>query len=88
MECLFNNPVNFSGAPATAGEQFAFSAMTCVDDKFQQYTQAGTGSANFYLQKTISYGDVLTLIFFTFFLCAIIFKLLWNFVWKDYKAKL
>jgi hypothetical protein len=92
MNCDFLLPVDITGAPAVpvSGTEgfFAFSKMICTNDKFQQYTQAGTGSANFYLQKTISYGDIFVILFFIFFFCALIFKLLWNFNWKDEKAKL
>jgi len=60
---------------------------TRESEQFQKYTNENSG-ANFYLDKSISYGDVFVLLFFIFFFCALIFKLLWNFNWKDEKAKL
>lgn len=88
MNCELSNPVDSAGASGTEGF-FAFSTMICTDDKFSEINGVvGSPTATFYWQNTISIGDVLTIIFLIFFFCAIIFKLFWNFVWKDQKAKL
>lgn len=92
MNCEFSNPVDSTGAPASGTQTyFAFSTMVCTDNKFaeiDQYVGGSTGSTRFYMQNTISIGDILIIIFLILFFCALIFKLLWNFVWKDQKAKL
>jgi len=45
-------------------------------------------NAEFYLQKSLTYGDLLIVIFLSIFLIFSIFKFLWNFVWAEFKRKL
>ncbi|MCJ7789652.1 MAG: hypothetical protein MUP69_05625 [Candidatus Atribacteria bacterium] len=87
MDCDFSTPVNYQNETPLEGEPFAFSEMSCIDDKFLQYNNTYNG-ASFYLQKSISFGDVLVIFFLIFFFTAFVFKLIWNFVFKDWNAKL
>ncbi|MFA5031252.1 MAG: hypothetical protein WC495_06745 [Patescibacteria group bacterium] len=87
MECIFSEPLNYTGSPPAEGDPFAFSEMICTDDRYEQYTNTGSG-ATFYMQKSLSYGDVLVLVFLILFFVAGVFKLMWNFNFKDWNAKL
>lgn len=87
LNCQFSNPVNYTGSPPAAGEPFAFSGMTCSDDKFSLITNGNTGS-NFYINKTLSYGDILILFFFIIFFAYGVFRFMWNFINKNTNSKL
>lgn len=50
--------------------------------------QNETTGSEFYLDKTISYGDILMILFLIIFFVAIVFKLIWNFVFKQPASKL
>lgn len=52
---------------------------------FVQNPQTGS---EFFMDKTITYGDLILIIFCSIFLISGVFKFLWNFVWQDIKAKL
>lgn len=87
MECDFSTPLNFEGNAPSAGEPFAFSEINCIDEKYQNIQNLNSG-ANFYLDKNVSYGDILTVFFLIFFSCVIVFKILWNFNFKDPFSKI
>jgi len=87
MDCIFSEPLNYVGSPPAEGDPFAFSKMVCTDDRFTLQTNSTTGS-EFYINKTLSYGDILVLIFLILFFCAGVLKLFWNFHFKDYPSKL
>jgi hypothetical protein len=86
MICNFTNPVDYTGTPPTAGEPFAFSIMTC-DSHFTQITNADNG-ATFWVNQSLSYGDILILFFIIIFFVFSVFKLLWNFLYKNSNTKL
>jgi hypothetical protein len=87
MDCDFSTPLNFAGNAPSAGEPFAFSEMQCIDEKYENIVNQNS-SANFYLNKNISYGDILIIFFFIFITCIIVFKILWNFNFKDPFSKI
>jgi hypothetical protein len=87
LDCEFTTPLNYTGSPPADGEPFAFSEMSCNSDFFQKYENIENGGL-FYTQKTISYGDMLVLTFLILFFCAGVFKILWNFNFKDWNAKI
>jgi len=87
MDCTFADPLNYTGSPPAEGDPFAFSTMTCTDDRFSQYINTNNGGS-FYLAKSLSYGDILVLIFLILFFAVGVLKLFWNFHFKDYPSKL
>ena len=87
MDCDFTTPLNYLGETPIAGDPFAFSEMTCVDASTSEYVN-GVSGANFYIKKSLSYGDILVLTFLILFFVAGVFKLLWNFNFKDWNSKL
>jgi hypothetical protein len=67
FNCIFSEPVLFTGEPpATTTDIWQFSEMECFSSSTELIQNASTG-AEFYLQKSIDYGDVLILIFFLLF---------------------
>lgn len=86
LNCQFSEPVNYTGSPPASGEPFAFSGMTCNSDQISGITNGTTGS-NFYINKTLSYGDILILIFLILFFGWGVLRFCWNFVFKDYPSK-
>jgi len=78
MICEFSNPVNYLGEPAGEGEFFNFKTFTC-DERFELIENSTTG-AEFYVDKTMSYGDLVLIVFISIFLVFSIFKFIWNFI--------
>lgn len=87
LNCQFSAPVNYTGNPPAEGEPFAFTGMTCTSDQLSAITNGTTG-ANFFINKTLSYGDILILIFLILFFGWGVFRFCWNFVFKDYPSKI
>lgn len=87
LNCQFSEPVNYTGNAPAEGEPFALSGMACTDDKFATIANGTTGN-NFFINKTLSYGDILILIFLILFFGFGVFRFCWNFVFKDYPSKL
>lgn len=78
MICEFSEPVNFEGDPAGVGEPFAMKKIEC-GERFELIENPTTG-AEFYIDKTMSYGDLILIVFISIFLVFSIFKFIWNFV--------
>jgi hypothetical protein len=74
MDCQFNNPVNLGGEM----EDWEFSSASCTTDEILLVQNPSTG-AEYYLDKHISYGDILTFIFLFLILLIVLFKGVWNF---------
>lgn len=89
MNCEFSNPVNLLGEPAEIlKDPWNFKNMVCNEDpKFELIQNTETG-AEFYVNKTLSYGELLIVIFLSIFLIFSIIKFLWNFIFQEVKAKL
>lgn len=101
MECQFSNPFywnNIAKQLMPLDETVArldawnYSTMICTNDNLDQYTFQQyvnpTNGANFYLQKSLSYGDILVIFFLVFCFVAIVFKLIWNFNFNKSDSKL
>jgi len=90
MNCNFSQPVDYTGAPPTAGEPFAFTQMTCTSSIKQEITgpttQGNTG--DFWLSPQIDYGQILILTFLLIFFVGFAVKFLWNFTKQDVNEKL
>lgn len=78
IDCEFWDPINLN---TTTTPDFEFSKLNCTSTLIESVLNSTTG-AEFYLSKTIDYGDVVIFWFFTLgFLLAIftfIFKLFWK----------
>jgi hypothetical protein len=88
MECEFSNPVNYEGNPPLESEPFQFKNLTCNEGNLFTLIQNPETEAEFYIQKTMSYGDLILIIFLSIFLIFGIFKFLWNFIWSEFKRKI
>lgn len=87
MACIYSDPVNYLGDPAGEGDFWNFKTLTCDTPQTLELLVNDSGS-EFYLNKTISYGDLMLIFFFSIFIIFAIFKMLWNFIWQDNTAKL
>lgn len=66
--CNFTDPVNYKGeTPTSTDEAFEFSTANCSTTVLEQKTNATTG-AEFYLNKSVNYGDVIVIGFLIIFL--------------------
>lgn len=88
MDCQFSIPLNFEGNPPIAGEPFQYQIVSCDTPQIFTLIKNETTGAEFYLDKTLSYGDLILIIFLSFFLIFGIVKFLWNFVWTDPRSKI
>jgi hypothetical protein len=84
MECNLDMPVNFTGSPPLGGEPFAFSHSVCTNELTEQIT----GTGDFYITKSIDYGQVIILSFVLIFFVLFVVKFLWNFVKQDSNEKI
>lgn len=75
IHCIFNDPKDFAGdPPLTKQDAWNYAEMFCSGDldystsTFPAYIeQIQNDDQNFFLQKTISYGDYLMIAFFIIF---------------------
>ena len=77
MNCQFTNPINIG----VESEDWEYSEMAC-DFETLQVIENTTPDREFYLSKTINYGDVLVIFFLSIFLIFMIVKTLWNFIFS------
>lgn len=78
INCEFSEPKTFNNSPAeTKQDIWAYSKMTCQGDLeassssipiFISQVNSPDNSRSFYLNKSLSYGDILILFFIVFFL--------------------
>lgn len=79
FNCIFSEPVLFDGNPPTTTENiWQFSKVDCFSSTTELIQNANTG-AEFYLNKTINYGEVLVLVFLFLFAVFGIFKIISDF---------
>lgn len=76
MDCQFSTPINL-GTEETP--DWAYSEMTCEFSEIELIENATTG-AEFYISKTIGYGDILIITFLMLFLIFGILKFLTDFL--------
>jgi len=86
MNCNFDTPLNYEGVAPAEGEPFAFSNMICVDSKTEQIV--GTNSETFYIDKTLSYGQIIIIAFLLTLYIFLVLQSIWNFVKQDSNQKL
>jgi hypothetical protein len=68
--------------PTDTNQNFQFMAISCNDDRTELVQNATTG-AEFYIQKTLTYGEGLTIIFLTIFLIGVLTMAIYNFIFKN-----
>lgn len=88
MDCEFLNPVNFEGQPPLTGEPFQFKNASCDTGELYTLIENTETGAEFYIQKTMSYGDLILIIFISIALIFGIFKFIWNFIQQNWNFKL
>lgn len=79
--CQFLNSVNLGDG---AKPDFEFSEMICTSTEnpniYSQIENSTTG-AEFFVQKTLTYGEAMILWFLTLFAFYLIFKTVYNYFW-------
>lgn len=67
LNCIFSEPVLYTGEPpASTTEFWQFKILDCTSTNLELIENPSTG-ANFYLDKSINYGDILVLTFLLLF---------------------
>lgn len=80
MECELTTPKTFDGnTPATSTDFWQYSEMVCTSSEVALVENETTG-AEFYIRKSISYGDVIVITFLMIFLIFGIMKFLFDFL--------
>jgi hypothetical protein len=89
MDCIFSNPVNYLDASPTSEQMFQFKSERCTTtEPIYSLIQNTSTEAEFYVEKTLSYGDLILIVFLSIFLIFGIFKFLWNFIQQNWNSKL
>ena len=82
LHCQFNSPRTWENLEPTNKLDFwNYSEWTCWSEKSELIQNSETG-AEFYLDKTLTYGEAMILWFLTIFTFVLIFKIAYNFFWK------
>ena len=80
---LSGNPVHYQ-----QNQNWNFSKITCsstdnlASSTIYSYVKNPDTGGEFYIQKTLTYGEAITIWFFTIFSFYLIFKGAYNFFWK------
>lgn len=80
MDCQYTNPVNLGTAE---NPDWEYSEISCEFSELENPLELITNTeteANFYISKTLDYGDVLVITFLILFLVFGILKFLTNFL--------
>lgn len=81
MKCLFSEPVE------VASGDFEFSEINCEvatpeASVFELVSNENFPDREFYIQKTLTYGEAIVIWFLTIFAIFLIAKTVFNFFWK------
>lgn len=79
MDCVYSVPLNYLGNPPGEAEFWQFSEMNCGLPEYYTFIQNPETESSFYLTKTLTYGDILVVVFLSLFLLFGIIKILWGF---------
>lgn len=74
-ECIFSEPVNLGTEEVP---DFEYSEMLCDDPAIFELIENETTEAEFYLDKSFSYGDFFLMFFLTMVILFGIVKVVWN----------
>jgi hypothetical protein len=79
MVCEFSEPMNLGSTT----ESWAFSKLECDNPSTTELIiNSDYPEREFFVEKTLSYGDALIIFLLTLFLVGIIVKGIFNFFWK------
>lgn len=78
MICDFTEAINLGTVELPDWE---YSKISC-EPEINEIITSSTTEANFYIQKTINYGEVIIIWFLTLFTIVLICKIIFNFLWK------
>jgi hypothetical protein len=78
--CIFSEPVNLG---TEENPFWSYSKMNCEDDALQLIQSTGDPTKEFYLQKTLTFGEVFFIIFLSVFLIYFICTKIWQIFFKD-----
>jgi len=82
LYCQFYSPRTWENLePTSKTDIWNYSEWNCWSGKSELIQNSET-SAEFYVEKTLNYGDALILWFLTIFLIGYLFKFAYNFFWK------
>lgn len=85
MNCEYSEVINLEPDPELPA-QWHYSKATCQIETIELIRNSETG-AEFYIEKTMSYGDLLLITFISIFLIFGILKFIWNFIFSGFKGK-
>ena len=80
MNCEFSDIINLESSVELPA-QWSFSKFACENATLESIQNTTTG-AQFYLDKRLSYGEILVVVFLTIFLILIICKAIAGFVFN------
>jgi len=88
MDCDFSIPLMNDGNPPTSTtDLWQYSHAVCTSASTEQISNSNI-PADFYLKKSVDYGQILIIIFlFLMFVFGAV-KFVWNYHWQDPKQKL
>ena len=79
--CEFSSPKTWENlAPTSKTDFWNYSEVICWSNRSELIENETTG-AEFYVDKTLSYGEAMVLWFLTIFTILFIFKITYNFFW-------
>ena len=88
--CIFYDPVYWDkdieellplNSQITKFENWNFSKSICTSTDVYTLVQNNETGAEFYVQRTLTYGEAMILWFLTIFTIVLIFKTAYNFFW-------
>lgn len=88
MTCQFSEPLQVSNGgslqtPTDKNANFQFSKLVCDNPTTTELiTNLDYPEREFFVEKTLTYGDVLIIWFLTLFFIALISKFIFDFFWK------
>lgn len=85
--CEFSNPQTWDGeTPANLVETWNFKNVSCegiyTPDTIELIINETYPTREFYVQKTLTYGEAILIWFLTIFIIFSIGKMVFNFLWK------
>lgn len=82
IDCYFESPLTWEGETPTSSDDFwQYSEIKCESQDIEiDLIQNATTGAEFYIKKSVSYGDILIIVFLMIFLVLGIMKFLTDFL--------
>ncbi len=77
MECQFSSSTDLGEG------DFEYSILTCPEDPHFELIQNASTGAQFFVQKSMNYGEALIVFFLALFSIVFICGIIWRFFWKN-----